>query len=143
MNGNLTSTDRVVLLRNLEIAEHLAFPNAEIILAPRLNTLTGSLIARAATYVDMRTLSAIFGGLDLQALAYADFENLGLAAGDINLPAARGIGFPTLKLHGQAYNPIGRGLKVIASGATENGRSSGNSGAYRGWARALRNSRKN
>lgn len=96
VNGNLTSTGRVVLLRNLEIAEHLAFPNAEIILAPRLNTLTGSLIARAATYVDMRTLSAIFGGLDLQALAYADFENLGLAAGDINLPAARGIGFPTL-----------------------------------------------
>lgn len=96
VRGSVTSTARVILLRNLEVAEHLVFPNAEIVLAPRLTTINGSLTARAATYIDVRALSAVYGGLDLQALAYADLENLGRVTGNINLPAAKGIGFPTL-----------------------------------------------
>jgi hypothetical protein len=96
VRGSVTSTARVILLRNLEVAEHLVFPNAEIVLAPRLTNINGSLIARAATYIDMRALSAICGDVKLNSLAYADFENLGVARGDINLPAAKGIGFPIL-----------------------------------------------
>lgn len=96
VNGSLSSTARLVLLRNLEIVEHLICPNAELIIAPRLSSIAGSLIAPSATYLDMRALEEILGDLKLESLAFADFDNLGLCAGNISTPAAKGIGFPTL-----------------------------------------------